>query len=375
MQHLPFSQPSISDDEIAAVTAVLRSGWITSGKEVEAFEEEFAQYCNAEHAVAVSSATAGIDLVLESLDLKPLDEIIVPSLNWVSGPNMVECNGAHCRFVDVEQVKQAINKHTRAIMPVHFAGHPCDLESLSLIAKEHDLVIIEDAAHAHGAYAAGSRIGSHSEIAIFSFHPSKNMTTGEGGMIVCNNADLAKDLRQQRFHGIQKNAWNNRMRSGSDGYDVIKPSRKYNMTDIAAAIGRCQLRQLDIRNEKRCQLANRYIQKLQDSTIIKVPHMAPKDGDQAVWHIFPVITQLNKNLKSRAIFATDLSELGIGTGLHYPSVHNQSYYSNKYGKVSLPNAEYLGERLLSLPLFPDMSFDDQDMVISAIKQLEEKYTC
>ena len=255
--YLPFSRPCLDEATIAAVSDVLRSGWLTSGAHVLAFERAFCELTGAPFAVALTSGTAGLDLALAALDLRPGDEVIVPSINWVSGPNMIELNGGTAVFcevdprtlnIDVAHAARLVTSRTRALMPVHFAGAPCDLDAVFILARAHGLAVIEDAAHATGASYRSAPIGSHGhgphDCAVFSFHPSKNITTGEGGMVTCHAAALADRLRLGRFHGIRKDAWKNHARSGRDRYQVEMPGRKYNLTDLQAVIGVHQIKRL-----------------------------------------------------------------------------------------------------------------------------------
>ncbi len=369
--HLPFSRPCISEAAALDVADVVRSGWITSGPKVAQFERDFQTLSGAAHAIAVCSATAGLDLAVAALDLQPGDEVIVPSMNWVSGPNMIELNGGTCVFaevdagtlnIDLHHVERLLSPRTRAVMPVHFAGQPVDIPRLRALIGARPIAIIEDAAHAAGARFAGKPIGADSDIAVFSFHPTKNLTTAEGGMIVCRDAALADRLRLGRFHGIRKDAWKNHARSGSDAYHVLMPARKYNLTDIQATLGIHQLRDLDRMNIERDRLARRYLQLLANVPVVETLRVSDAADTVHSWHIFVV-----KLRADRAAVCAHLERLGIGTGLHYPAVHAQTYYAQKYPNVCLPVTEDAGARVLSLPLFPGLSDADQDRVVAALR--------
>jgi UDP-4-amino-4-deoxy-L-arabinose-oxoglutarate aminotransferase len=375
--HLPFSRPSISEAAIAEVVEVLRSGWITSGAKVQAFEREFAALVGARHAIAVSSGTAGLDLVVAALDLQDGDEVILPSINWVSGPNVVELHGGRAVFCDVlgdslqidpAAAARLITPRTRAIMPVHFAGMPCDLARLRALASAHRLVLIEDAAHAAGASWNQEMIGGSGALAVFSFHPTKNLTTGEGGMVCCADERFAERIRLGRFHGIRKDAWSHFGRSGRDRYQVLDPGRKYNLTDIQAAIGIHQLRELGAANAERARLAGRYRALLAGHPVARLLAPAPPDTVHA-WHILVVLLELERLRGGRDALVAGLEARGIGTGLHFPPVHTQRYYRERYPQVHLPVSEAVGERLLTLPLFPGMGDAGVERVVAALDEL------
>lgn len=378
---LPFSRPCISEACALEVADVVRSGWITSGPRVVQFEKDFAAYTGAAHAVAMCSATAGLDLVVQSLELQPGDEVIVPSINWVSGPNMIELNGGRCVFAEVEpdtlnldlaHVERLITPRTRAIMPVHFAGAPVDLDALRRLIADRDILIIEDAAHAAGTRWNGRPIGADSDCAVFSFHPTKNLTTAEGGMVTCRTESLAARLRLGRFHGIRKDAWKNHARSGKDLYAVVEPGRKYNLTDIQATIGIHQLRDLERMNAARTRLAMRYHAMLADVTIVK-PLALPRDAAAGhCWHIFVVLVDPARSTLDRGGIIDRLEARRIGTGLHFPPVHTQDHYARTYPGLRLPVSEDVGARLFSIPLFPSMTDAEQERVVDAFHAIQKE---
>ena len=377
--HLPFSRPCLDEATIAAVSDVLRSGWLTSGAHVLAFERAFCELTGAPYAVALTSGTAGLDLALAAQDLRPGDEVIVPSINWVSGPNMIELNGGTAVFcevdartlnIDVAHAARLVTSRTRALMPVHFAGAPCELDAVFVLARAHGLAVIEDAAHATGARYRSAAIGSHGrgphDCAVFSFHPSKNITTGEGGMVTCHDAALADRLRLGRFHGIRKDAWKNHARSGRDRYQVEAPGRKYNLTDLQSVIGVHQMKRLEWLNGERARLAQRYL-KLLPTDGLALPLALPSDSATAhAWHIFVVLLDLERFAIDRASVVERLEQAGIGSALHFPPVHLQGYYRARTPAGTLPVSESVGERLLSLPLFPGMADTDVDRVVTAL---------
>lgn len=380
---LPFSRPTIEDDEINEVVESLRSGWLTTGPKVVRFEEVFKELTGAKAAIAVNSATSGLHLVLKTLDLGPGDEVITTPITWPSTVNNIELCGARPIFADVDKdtlqidpydVERSITPRTKAVIPVHFAGAPCDLDALSEICKRHGLYLIEDAAHAVGTRYKGRIIGSGPDAAVFSFHAIKNMTTGEGGMIVCNDEERAVRMRRLGFHGISRDAWKRYSKGGSPQYEVEEPGFKYNMMDIQAAIGLHQLEKLEKFNARRAQLASNYKRLLSDVSQIKPLGNVPYKHEHA-WHLFVVRLEIEALTIDRDRFIQELQEENIGTGLHFPAVHLQKYYRERYGyrKGDLPNAEWNSERLFSLPLYPRLEEKDQADVVSAIKYVIKRY--
>ncbi|MGQ9499253.1 MAG: aminotransferase class I/II-fold pyridoxal phosphate-dependent enzyme [Dissulfurimicrobium sp.] len=380
---LPFSRPTIGEDEINEVVDSLRSGWLATGPKVIRLEEAFMELTGAKAAIAVNSATSGLHLMLKTLDLGPGDEVITTPITWPSTVNNIEICGARPVFADVDRdtlqidpydVERSITPRTRAVIAVHFAGAPCDMDALSGICKRRGLYLIEDAAHAVGTRYKGRIIGSDSDAAVFSFHVIKNMTTGEGGMIVCNDEERAARIRRLRFHGISRDAWRRYSKGGSPQYEVEEPGFKYNMMDIQAAIGIHQLKKLDEFNEKRAVLASNYKKLLSDVPQIRPLGSVPYKHRHS-WHLFVVRLEIEALSIDRDRFIQALQEENIGTGLHFPAVHLQKYYRERYGfrKGVFPNAEWNSERLFSLPLYPLLEEKDQVDVVSAIKRVIKRY--
>lgn len=368
---LPFSVPSISEEEIASVAKVLRSGWITTGPNAAAFEEEFATYCGASGAVALSSATAGMHCVLSALGIGVGDEVITPSMTWVSTPNLICLLGATPIFAEVdrdtlmvsrETIEPLITKRTKAIIPVHYAGASLDLDPLRALAQEHGIPLIEDAAHALGSEYKGARIGK-TGTAIFSFHPIKNITTAEGGMVCSDNPDLLAKVKSLKFHGLGVDAFDRQTQGRAPQAQVLSPGYKYNMTDLSAVLGRGQLAQLQTFNARRTQLALQYREKLKPLNGIEPLHLPTHDHLHA-WHLFIV------RVEKRDAFMALLKEKQIGTGLHFRAVHLQKYYAEtfKLRPGFLPHTEWNSNHICSLPLFPAMSDSDQDQVVDAIRE-------
>jgi len=378
-EFLPFSRPSISREAIDEVVACLESGWITTGPRVKKFEEDLKRYFGAPHALALSSATAGLHLALLALELKPGDEVITTPMTFAATLNTIVLAGGRPVLVDVEpdtynmdmsKLAGAITKQTRAIMPVHFAGLPVDLDPLYQLADKHGLRVIEDAAHAIGTEYKGKRIGAYGDTQVFSFHPNKNMTTGEGGCVVTRDDKLAEKIALLRFHGMDREAWNRFGKSGSQHYEIITPGLKYNMMDIQAALGLHQLPALDGFIKRRTELALRY-QKLLAGWPQWTRPGTPAFAHRHAWHLYtPLINPVVAGM-DRDGFMQGMKQRNIGTGLHYRAVHLYPYYRERYGfkPGDFPNAESIGDRIVSLPLFPGMRDTDQDRAIAAMADL------
>ncbi|MBN2686103.1 MAG: UDP-4-amino-4-deoxy-L-arabinose aminotransferase [Pontiellaceae bacterium] len=380
-QFLPFSTPSISESEISAVADVLRSGWITTGPNCAAFETAFCEYTGAAGAVAVCSATGGMHCVLQALGIGPGDEVITPSMTWVSTVNLICLLGATPVFAEVKRetlmisraiVEPLITERTKAIIPVHYAGAAVDLDPLRKLAAERGIALIEDAAHAAGTEYKGQRIGK-TGTAVFSFHPIKNMTTGEGGMVCSDDAELLANVKSLKFHGLGVDAFDRQTHGRAPQAQVLQPGYKYNLTDIAAVLGLGQLARLDEFNGRRTELAQRYLDQL--SAIPGICPLGLPEHDQLhAWHLFIVRLDIEKVGMERDALMAALKEQNIGTGLHFRAVHLQKYYTETLGmrRGMLPNTEWNSDRILSLPLCPAMSNSDVDDVIAAIKTVLEK---
>jgi dTDP-4-amino-4,6-dideoxygalactose transaminase len=376
---LPFSRPTISEEAIAEVVDCLRSGWITTGPKVEKLSQMLKEYLSAQETILLSSATAGMHLTLSALNLEPGDEVITASMTFISTPNMIVQTGGTPVFVDINlqtlnmdiaDIEKAITPKTRVIVPVHFAGLPVDLDPLYALAEKHNIRIIEDAAHTAGAYYKNKIIGSFGDTQIFSFHPNKNMTTGEGGCITTHDEDLATQIRLLSFHGMDRVAWNRYGKTGKQDYQIIAPGFKYNMMDMQAAIGLHQVPLLDEFNQKRKILAQRYLEKLHGWKQFHLPQLPNYDVVHA-WHIFTPLLKIEEIGMDRATFTAQLKEHNIGSGIHYNAAHLYPYYQENYPITAgqLPNTEYVSDRILSLPLFPTMTFEDQDRVIEAMYKI------
>ncbi|MBF0643116.1 UDP-4-amino-4-deoxy-L-arabinose aminotransferase [Pseudomonas protegens] len=372
---LPFSRPSIGEEEIAAVEQVLRSGWITTGPKNQELEQQFAERVGARHAVALSSATGAMHITLLALGIGPGDEVITPSQTWVSTANMICLLGATPVFVDVDPdtlmsdaatIEAAITPRTKAIVPVHYAGAAFDLDPLYALADKHGIAVIEDAAHAAGTTYRGRAIGARGT-AIFSFHAIKNMTCAEGAMFVSDDEALANRVRMLKFHGLGVDAYDRLTHGRKPQAQVIEPGFKYNLADMNAAIALVQLQRLDEINAKREVLAKAYLQRLEGLPV--QPLLLPQYPQQHAWHLFILRIDAERCGLDREAFMKGLQEQNIGTGIHFIATHLHTYYRQRFPEVQLPHTEWNSARLCSIPLFPDMTLDDVERVTGAIANL------
>jgi UDP-4-amino-4-deoxy-L-arabinose-oxoglutarate aminotransferase len=375
---LPFSRPSINEEDIAAVAQVLRSGWITTGAKCTEFEQLVNAVTGSKHAVALSSATAGMHVALHALGIGPGDEVITPSMTWVSTVNLISACGATPVFADVDRdslmvsaatIEPLITERTRLMVPVHYAGAAVDLDPLYALAKRHGVPLIEDAAHAIGTAYNNRPIGQSGHT-IFSFHPIKNITTGEGGMFCTDDAQMAERIRRLKFHGLGVDAHDRETQGRSPQAEVQEPGFKYNLPDMNAVLGISQLHRLQQFNARRGELAKLYQQQLSSVDEI-LPLATPATTTSHAWHLFIVRVDTDKAGISRNDFMAELKARGIGTGLHFKAVHTQKYYREHAGqrKYSLSNTEWNSDRICSLPLFPDMRDEDVTRVVDTIKSV------
>ncbi|MEQ5346688.1 UDP-4-amino-4-deoxy-L-arabinose aminotransferase [Proteus genomosp. 6] len=376
MSHfLPFSRPAIGDEEIKAVEDVLRSGWITTGPQNHQLEQDFCEKFGSKHAIAICSATAGMHVVLMAMGIGAGDEVITPSQTWVSTMNIITLLGAEPVMIDVdrdtlmvsaEDAKKAITPRTKAIIPVHYAGAPCDLDALRKVAQDAGIPLIEDAAHAIGTRYKNEWIGEKGT-SIFSFHAIKNVTCAEGGLVVTDNDELANRVRCLKFHGLGVDAFDRQIQGRKPQAEVVEPGYKYNLSDIHAAIAVVQLGRLDEMNAKRAELVALYREKLKDSPLemLSVPEYSHLHAN----HLFMVRVDKNACGIDRDAFMEKLKQKDIGTGLHFRAAHTQKYYRERYPSLSLPQSEWNSATLCSLPLFPDMSNEDVIRVVDAINEI------
>ena len=377
---LPFARPDIGDAEIAAVTEAMRSGWVTTGPVTRQFEQNLVDYLGGGlQGVAVNSATAGLHLALEALSIGPGDEVIAPTLTFTATVEVVRYLEADAVLVDVdpvtlnidpEKIRAAITPRTKAIMPVHYGGLACDMDAILAIAQEHGLKVVEDAAHALPTTWRGALVGQlQSDVTVFSFYANKTITTGEGGMAVTRDAALAQRMRVMRLHGMNRDAFD-RFTSKTPAwyYEVVAPGFKYNMTDVAAAMGVQQLARLPQFVQRREQLAQRYHAALAGLPLI-LPATAPA-GDVHAWHLYVVRLAPQARIGRDALIQ-GLSDRGIGTSVHYVPLHRHPYWRDRYQLTpeQFPHADAAYQAMVSLPLFTAMGDADQERVIAALHEL------
>ncbi len=373
---LPFSTPALGDEEINEVVDSLRSGWITTGPKVKRFEDDFKAYIGAPNAVPLSSATAGLHLTLLALKIGEGDEVITTPMTFASTVSMIVLTGATPVLADIEpgtlnidvaEIRKKITPRTRAIIPVHFAGQPCDMDPILDLAQEHGLTVIEDAAHAVGTEYKGKKIGTFDTVSIFSFHPNKNITTGEGGMVCTLDESLAEEISLLKFHGMSREAWKRFAAAGTPNYEIMLPGFKYNMMDIQAAIGIHQLPRLDGFIDRRHAIAEQYCQAFAGLPELALPTSASYQQRHA-WHLYTPLVKIECLTIDRDRFMAELKGRNIGSGLHYRAIHHHSWYRNALGvtDADFPVASYASDRILSLPLFPAMTEQDTVDVIEAV---------
>lgn len=375
---LPFNQPHIETPEIEEVVDTLRSGWITTGPKTKEFERRFAEYVGARHAIAVNSCTGGLHVALAAAGVGPGDEVIVPTMTFCATANVVVHLGATPVIVDVEpdtlnldpeRMEAAITSRTKAVIPVHLYGHPCDMDRISEIAETHQLLVVEDAAHAVAAEWRGDRIGSLSGATAFSFYATKNLTTAEGGMITTDDDQYAHAMRTWTLHGISRDAWKRYSAEGSWYYEVTVPGFKYNLTDLQAALGLHQLARLEDMTQRRAELAARYDAGLRGLDEIELPSVRP--GIRHAWHLYAIRLRLQMLRIGRAQFIKQLKSEGIGTSVHFIPLHRQPYYRDRFGfhPSDYPVADSAYERLISLPLYTRMTDKDVEDVVEAVRRV------
>ena len=381
-EFLPFAKPSIGEDAIADVAESMRSGWVAMGPKTILFEENFANYTGASKALSLNSATAGLHTALMSLGIKEGDEVITTPMTFAATVNAILFVGAKPVLADIdrhtlnivpENIERLVTSATKAIIPVHFAGMPCDMDRIEAIADKYGLAVIEDAAHALGASYKGRKIGADRgkrRMSVFSFHPTKNITTGEGGMICTGDDEIAEKVMVLRQNGMSKGAWNRYAAKGDTNYDIFFPGLKYTMTDIQSAIGISQLKQLESFNKRRREIASFYDRELAGVKALILPKPAPYEHVHSR-HIYTPLVDTDALGMSRTEFLAKLKERHIGTALHYQAIHLDTCYGEVtgLGRGSLPEAEYVSDRILSLPLFPAMTDTDMEDTVSAIKEV------
>jgi len=385
-QFLPLSRPAINEQDIEAVVDVLRSGWITTGAKCAELEALIMQQTGAQQAVCLSSATAGMHLVLLALGIGPGDEVITPSMTWVSTINMITLVGAKPVFVDVdidslmtsaEQIEAAITNKTKLIIPVHYAGAPLDLAPIYALSEQYNIPVVEDAAHALGAYYHGKPIGATGHC-IFSLHAIKNITSAEGGVFTTNDAALADRIRVLKFHGLAVDAFDRETKGRLPQAEVVEPGFKYNLPDISAALAIGQLKRIGSITQQRELLALHYLSLLANVNGV-TPLSLPTTEHQHCWHLMIVrIDPVNCGL-TRDQLISELKKQQIGAGIHFKACHSHKYYKEQFADEAelfaerLKNTDFNNTQICSLPLFPDMTVQDVERVVTAISKIVEQH--
>lgn len=376
--YLVFGAPLIGQEEIDEVVRSLESGWLGTGPKVKRFEEMMCEYTGAEYAMALNSCTAGLHLSMVALDIGPGDEVITTPMTFCATVNSIIHTGAtpvlvdcdrDTQLIDPQRIEDAITPKTKAIVPVHLCGRPCDMDAISDIAARHNLVVIEDAAHAIETQYRGRKVGNISLMTCFSFYVTKNIVTGEGGMVTTNDPDIANRIKIFGLHGMSRDAWKRFSDDGYKHYQVVAPGFKYNMMDLQAAIGIHQLKKVAPFLERRNQIWDLYNQ-----AFTQLPVGVPPEDEADTLHarhLYTLMIDEEKSGLSRDKFMSEMHKINIGTGVHYLGVHLHPYYQKTYGfkAEDFPNATWLSERTVSIPLSPKMSNSDVEDVIEATKTL------
>jgi len=377
--YFPFYRAWFDGREIKAVSDVLKSGWLTMGPKTLEFERVIKNYTKAKSAVAVNSCTAGLHLSLVALGI---NEVITTPFTFISVANVIVHQKAKPVFVDIEKdtfnidprkIEEKITRKTKAILITHYGGNSCEMDQIMAIARKNRLMVIEDCAHAIGSFYKGKHVGTFGETGNFSFYVTKNITTGEGGMVISNKKNIAEKIRILRLHGMDKDAWKRYKKQGDWYYTVIEPGYKYNLTDLQAAIGLEQFKKLSKFNNLRRQHARYLIKGLQGLKEITLPQ--ERSYAKSSWHLFPILINKEYLRINRNQFIKELAKWNIGTSVHFIPIHLQPFYQKKYGykKGDFPVTEYIYERIVSLPFYPKMKKEDLNYLIYAIKRICNKF--
>jgi dTDP-4-amino-4,6-dideoxygalactose transaminase len=374
-EYLVFGSPEIREEEIEEVVATLRSAWIGTGPRVARFEDEFREYAGAEHAVAVNSCTAGLHLSMMGLELGPEDEVIVPAMTFAATANAVVHAGGRPVLADVdretmcltpEAVEAKLTPRTRAIVPVHFAGRPCEIEGIVALARRNGLAVVEDCAHAIETLVDGRHAGTFGDFGVFSFYVTKNVVTGEGGMVVTSDEAAAARIKTLALHGLSADAWSRFSDEGYKHYEVVEPGFKYNMMDLQAALGLHQLARAEANLARREEIWRRYDEAFADLPLRTPP--AEEPGTRHARHLYTVLLDLEQVSCTRDELLLDLHRQNIGSGVHYRALHLHPYHREQggYARGDFPNAEWISDRTVSLPLSPKLTDEDVEDVIEAV---------
>jgi perosamine synthetase len=380
-EFLPFARPDLGGDELEQIREALEGGWVTTGPKVKEFETEFAAIVGAKHAIAVNSCTAALHLALEAIHLRPGDEVITTPYTFAATAEVIRYFDARPVLVDIEPryfnidphlIERAITPRTKAVIPVHVAGVAADLDSINAIAAQHGVRVIEDAAHSFPTQYKGRMVGSISDFTCFSFYATKTITTGEGGMITTNDDEWADRCRIMSLHGISRDAWKRYTAEGSWYYEIVAPGYKYNLTDIAAAMGLAQLRRATQMSNRRIEIAHRFHDAFRGMDAFEVPSQSPDSNH--VWHLYMLRLNLDRLAIDRAQFIEELKRRNIGTSVHFIPLHVHPYYRELYGFEAddFPHAHREYMREISLPIYSKMTDDDVEDVIDAVIDVAQR---
>ena len=380
-EFLPFAAPLLGDEEIDEVVHCLRSGWLTTGHKVKQFEREFGEFIGAKHALAVNSCTAALHLALEAVGVGPGDEVITTPMTFTATAAVIEHLGARPVFadctaetlnIDPAEIRRRLSPRTKAILPVHFAGQACDMDAIGEVARGAGVPVIEDAAHAIPTRYKGRMIGTLSDVTCFSFYATKNVTTGEGGMVVTDRDDIVERMRLMHLHGMSKDAWKRYTQNGSWSYEILAPGFKYNLTDIAAAIGIHQLRKCQAFHRRRLTIADAYDAAFADLPGISIPRV--EDRESHGWHLYVIQMDPERLTIDRDAFIDRLIARNIGVSVHFIPLHVHPYYRERYALQprDFPNAWTAYERIVSLPIYAKMTDDDVRHVIDAVRGIAQE---
>ena len=379
---IPFHRAAVGEEEVEAVAEVIRSGWLTMGAKTLEFERQFASYVGAKYAIAVSSCTAGLHLALEAIGIRAGDEVLVPTTTFTATAEVVAYFGARPVFIDVDaralnldvtDAKRKVTPRTKAILPVHIAGQPCELAQIQQLADTYSLHIIEDAAHALPSAYQGKQIGSISELTAFSFYATKTLCTGEGGMVTTDNEVYAQRMRMMRLHGISRDAWKRYTAEGSWYYEVLEAGYKYNLTDLQSALGVAQLQKCNALHEARARIAARYTNAFGSHPSLQVPELLP--DRTSAWHLYILRLHLKRLNIDRDTFIRELGRSGVSASVHFIPLHLHPYYQRTHGYKpgDLPVAEAEYQRSLSLPIYPTMTDEEVEYVIASVSDIADRF--
>ena len=374
-ESVPFHQPSFGEEEISEMVQTLLSGWLTAGPKTRHFEKVFADYIGCKHAIGLNSCTAGLHLSLISSGISSGDEVITSPMTFAATANVIVHQRAKPIFVDVDpgtltlnysEIESKINVKTKAIIPVHYGGHPCDMDPIMELAQKYNLTIIEDAAHALESKYRGKKVGNIGHLTSFSFYATKNITTGEGGMLTTNDDSLAEKIRILRLHGLSKDAWKRDGKDGFQHYEIIVPGYKYNMYDMQASLGIHQLKKVGAFLNRREQIVKKYDEAFDDVDEIQLLNTRP--DVQNAHHLYIIVVKTENLKASRDVIINEVQKRGVGVAVHFRALHLHPFYRQRFKckEGMFPQAEYYSDRIISLPLYPKMTDDNVSKVIETV---------